>query len=83
MDHFVANVLSKSRHAGPSRIADAKSDSTRNKRPPEAYGNYWVPQYDSGSLPEDSEGIDGNQYNMSECQIDESHFGKQKYHKGT
>ena len=66
----------------PSKHAAAKDDKNNFKRPLQSYGNFWIPEYHEGSLPDDQEGVDLNNYNMSECQIDESNFGKQKYHKG-
>ena len=44
--------------------------------------DYEIPEYASTSAPDDAEGVNKSQYRMKEAQIDESLFGKQKYHKG-
>ena len=41
-----------------------------------------IPEYPASSRQDDAEGIDYNQYSMRTLQIDESLFGKQKYHRG-
>ena len=87
MDHYLTKVLSmplqptNAQSGIPSSSADAK-ESSSSKRSLETYDNFFIPEYHIGSLPDDVEGVENNQYNMSECEIDESHFGKQKYHKG-
>ena len=44
--------------------------------------DYEIPEYASTSAPDDAEGVDTNQYRMTQTQMDESLFGRQKYHKG-
>ena len=44
--------------------------------------DFEIPEYATTSAPDDAEGVDKSQYRMKEAQIDESLFGKQKYHKG-
>ena len=66
-----------------SNLAQSKEEGSSAKRPREHHEPYWIPQYHNESKHDDKEGVDQNDYNMSVLQIDESLFGRQKYHKGT
>ena len=65
-----------------SNLAAPKENGGSVKRSRDHRGPFWIPQYHSDSLSDDQEGVDSNTYNMSVLQIDESLFGRQKYHKG-
>ena len=65
-----------------SNVAAPKEDGVSGKRCREDNRNFWIPQYHAESKSDDTEGVDENLYNMSVLQIDESLFGRQKYHKG-
>jgi len=69
-------------NAAAAAAAKDDNNDSRLKRPRESHGPYWISEYHADSKSEDTEGVDSNNYGMSVAYIDESLFGKQKYHKG-
>jgi hypothetical protein len=67
---------------GISNQAASKNDGDNIKRTREHRGPFFIPQYHKDSKSDDAEGVDEDNYGMSVLEIDESLFGKQKYHKG-
>ena len=79
---LMASILLGMKTSMNQEAAAPKDDGGSAKRPKQSRGRFVIPEYHSTSKSDDAEGVDTDNYDMSVLQIDESLFGRRKYHKG-